>query len=116
MAENNPQNSAGYMFKFLGDMWSLLPAKDKRILANFWDALVKRGGHNLLRAYELDLSVTVKDMPVNLTIIGFSMIIAGLLLFYLLFNAILIYMILFAMIGWALFGIGMYFKIRYKAE
>jgi len=64
MASKLPSDSASFMFRFLGDVWLLLPLKDRRKLSNFWAAAIKITGDLQNTGFELDLSTAVQDVPV----------------------------------------------------
>jgi len=60
----NPKDDASFLFKYLGDVWSSLPAADKRVLSDFWRGMVQVAGDLYTEAQEDDLSVGIFDIPV----------------------------------------------------
>ena len=59
--------SAGFLWRFLDDVWDLLPTEDRQLFESYWMGFIQVGGALQSRIIEAALSPIVETVPVFLT-------------------------------------------------
>lgn len=59
--------SAGFLWRFLDDVWDLLPPQDRTLFETYWSAQIQIAANFQNKALEASLSNSVIDVPVLLT-------------------------------------------------
>jgi hypothetical protein len=59
--------SAAFLWRFLDDVWDLLPTKERELFEAYWSGLVQVSGNFQQKAIEAALSTEVSSVPVFLT-------------------------------------------------
>lgn len=58
---------SSYMWRYLGSVWDLLPAGDRKLFAEYWKGLEQIFGDQLIRGFEHDLAVSINDITPFMT-------------------------------------------------
>jgi len=59
--------SAGFLWRFLEDVWDILPSEDRRLFETFWSAQIQIAANIEQKVMEAGLSTEVAKVPVFLT-------------------------------------------------
>ncbi len=59
--------SAGFLWRFLDDVWDLLPTEDRKLFETYWSAQIQIASNLEQKAMEAGLSTEVEKVPVFLT-------------------------------------------------
>lgn len=58
--------SAAFLWRFLDDVWDLLPTEDRRLFETYWSAQVQLAGNLQQKTFEAALSTNVATVPIYL--------------------------------------------------
>lgn len=59
--------SSSFLWRFLDDVWDLLPTEDRNLFEAYWRGFVRIGGNLQQKTLELAAGISVHDVPVHLT-------------------------------------------------
>lgn len=64
---STPRLTAAFLWRFLDDVWDLLPTEDRQLFETYWSALVQISANLETKVIEASLSPIVETVPVYLT-------------------------------------------------
>jgi len=59
--------SASFLYRFIDDVWDLLPTEDRELFETYWRGLVRAGGNLQQKTMEANASLFIEHVPVFLT-------------------------------------------------